>query len=142
MFAKKVSLRQMSLSDKERKIELMSEYDSLKWFKNIFLLSSIDDGYAPLKSAKIFLSEINLKSKHNRMVLNFWNNVQVAATGGANGQAKNVTKMACYLPGINRGFSKYIGREAHVNILENFSTLKIFFNNLKRVVKEHENSPK
>jgi hypothetical protein len=77
LFSSKLSLRQMSLSDKNQKIEKMSKYETLKWFKNIFILSSIDDGYAPVPSAKIFLKDFNKKSLHSQMVFNFWNNVQV-----------------------------------------------------------------
>jgi hypothetical protein len=44
------------------------------------------------------------------------------------------------MPGINKGFGKYIGRNAHVDILENFFNLKIFFTSLKKVVREFENS--
>ena len=67
----------MSLSDDERLIEKMSNYSNLKWFKNILILSSIDDGYAPLPSAKIFLKDLSLKTPHSKMVYNFWNNVEV-----------------------------------------------------------------
>jgi hypothetical protein len=77
MFSSKMSLRQMSISDKVKKMETMSNNENIKWFKNIFLLSSIEDGYAPLESAKIYLSDLNLSKRHNKMVFNFWNNTQV-----------------------------------------------------------------
>jgi hypothetical protein len=77
MFSSKISLRQMSISDKSKKIEQMSSYKTIKWFKNIFLLSSMEDGYAPHESAKIYLSDLNLSKRHNKMVFNFWNNIQV-----------------------------------------------------------------
>ena len=78
IFTSKLSLRQMSISDKSKKIEHMSEYKTIKWFKNILLLSYIDDGYAPHDSAKIYLSDLNLSKRHNKMVFNFWNNIEVS----------------------------------------------------------------
>lgn len=44
------------------------------------------------------------------------------------------------MPGINNdGINRYTGRNAHVDILENFFNLKLFFKTLKKVVQKHEN---
>lgn len=67
----------MSLSDKEQKLVSMSKYENLKWFKNVFVFSTIDDGYSPVPSAKIQLNEKNNSTLHSQMVFDFWNNIQV-----------------------------------------------------------------
>lgn len=123
MFSSKESLRQMSLSDKEKLLSKLSEDSNLGWFNNILLFASFEDGYAPFPSAKVLLHPDN--TQMTQMANNFWSEAK----------ASNVVRIGCYIPNINsQGINKLTGREAHVDILDNFFNLKIIFQHLRKML--------
>ena len=76
MFSSKESLRQMSLEDSDNFLLKLSEDRNFKSFKNIVLVYSYEDGYAPFKSSKIIVDSSNKSS--SKMAKNIWENVRVS----------------------------------------------------------------
>lgn len=75
MFSTKESLRQMSMRDEENYLKKLSEDNRFSFFKNIFLVYSLEDGYAPKNSSKIIMDSEN--SITGKMAVNFWKRVKV-----------------------------------------------------------------
>ena len=75
LISKKESIRQMSHQDKEKYLESLSNNQNLKYFKNIYLVHSYEDGYSPLYSSKVIIEKQN--SIYNNMCTNFWANAKV-----------------------------------------------------------------
>ena len=76
MFSVKESMRQMSMQDPDKFLMKLSQYPSLGFFENLFLVYSYEDGYSPLPSSKIFDNGSNHLS--SQMCKNFWANVKVS----------------------------------------------------------------
>jgi hypothetical protein len=76
MFSSKESLRQMSLQDKDKYLDKLSEDANIGFFDHIFLMYSYEDGYSPLYSSKIISTDSNPIS--NKMCSKFWKNIHVS----------------------------------------------------------------
>lgn len=116
------SLRQMSLDDEEEYLLHLSQYNGLIWFKNIVLVASYDDGYTPYESAKILRSyKPKSRADCNKMATNIYEKMN----------AENIVKICMHIPRVSKGFDFLIGRQAHVEILENPFLMHLVVSQLK-----------
>lgn len=111
------SLNQMNLSDantvKDSYMFKLSEYQGLEFFRNVLLFSSYQDYYAPFESARIEYGDIENKDRKNgflikKMAQNILNRIR----------AINFIRVDLNFK-LGNNFGNLIGREAHIQILEN-----------------------
>lgn len=127
MISAKESMRQMSLQDNHHFIRRLSADESIGFFENIFLFFSYEDGYSPLYSSKVVDHPQDPSS--SRMCADFWSNTKVLPN-----QATNIVRMGSYIPNLNKGISTLIGKDAHVDILDNFLLLNFIFRKVYKVI--------
>ena len=65
----------MSLKDDEKYLQQLSKDTHIRYFDNIFLVYTYEDGYSPLYSSKIISQ--NIVKLNNEMCESFWSNTQV-----------------------------------------------------------------
>lgn len=116
------SLREMSLDDDGGYLLKLSSYEGLGWFKNIVLVADYDDGYTPYESAKVLHSyKPKSRSMFSAICTNIYENVN----------AENLVKICVHIPHVSKGFDFLLGRQAHVEILENPFLMHLIFSQLK-----------
>jgi hypothetical protein len=116
------SLREMALEDEEGCLLKLSESEGLGWFKNIILIANYDDGYTPYESAKILY---NSRSKPKPVVPAMAKNIYERL------DAQNIIKICVHIPNLAKGFDVLVGRQAHVEILENNFLKHLLFSQIK-----------
>ncbi len=116
------SLREMALEDEEGYLLKLSASEGLGWFKNIILVANYDDGYTPYESAKILYNSRN-KSKaiNGTLAKNIYERLN----------ARNIVKICVHIPNLAKGFDVLVGRQAHVEILENNFLKHLIFSQIK-----------
>lgn len=116
------SLREMALEDEEGYLLKLSTNDGMGWFKNVILIANYDDGYTPYESAKILYNSRN-KSKPVTTALakNIYERLN----------ARNIVKICVHIPNLAKGFDVLVGRQAHVEILENNFLKHLIFSQIK-----------
>lgn len=88
------------------------------WFKNIILIAALNDGYVNHESAKILLGNKYLKDSVSRdMALNIYKNIK----------SDRLIKIGYYVPKLHKGIDYFLGRGAHIEILDNTFLMMIIF---------------
>ena len=119
-------LNQMGLKDTDDFLESfiykLSSANGLQWFSHTVLVSSVQDEYAPISSARI---EMNQKAKTD--LKNGKNYVQMIKNILDKIVVTNVIKLDVHFK-LTASIDTMIGRSAHLQLLENENFLKIFTN--------------
>ena len=124
-FKKNKSLREMTLEDDEGYLIKLSKREGLEWFETFILMGTYNDGYAPFESCKMLYSfQRSSKSHFIEMAKNLYNRFK----------GKRIIKMGLYCPQTNKGFGYYLGRDAHVNVLDNTFLKHLIFYQLKEYI--------
>ena len=120
-FKRHESLNQMSLDDTSDYIDSyiykLSYTEGLDWFQHIIQTSSYQDFYSPFHSSRIEYGDQSKTDKKGafiitKMVENQYKNIKI----------KNVIKVDFSFK-KSKSFESLIGREAHVQVLENSTLL-------------------
>jgi hypothetical protein len=113
---KSVSLTQLSMSDNEHLedsyLYKLSTLKGLSWFKNIALVSSYQDQYAPFDSARIQICKRAMEDPQGKVYVQMAKNI-----------LSNVTAKCIYRIDVNfklpqKNLDTMIGRAAHIQFLE------------------------
>ena len=116
------SLREMCLDDKEKYLVELSRKKNLRYFENVILIYAYYDGYVNYESGKVLFDNPLVKKEINReMVRNFYRNMDFS----------NLVKIGFFVPNVNKGFGYFIGRDAHIEILDNLFLGRLIFSQLK-----------
>ena len=116
------SIREMTLCHENEYLLKLSSKEGLNWFKNVVLIGNYDDGYVPINSAKIYIEpDLSPKDIIRMMAENL----------GQTLKQTNVTKMMVYTPNVTKGMDYFLGRQAHIEILENSLLKRIVFRELR-----------
>ena len=92
------------------------------WFKNIILIAAFNDGYVNYESAKILLGNKYLKNNTSReMAMNIYKNIK----------SDRLIKIGYYIPNLHKGMDYFLGRGAHIDILDNTFLMMIIFQQIK-----------
>ena len=128
---KSVSLTQLSLSDHEDPYQCylykLSEQPGLEYFKNIFLVGSLQDQYAPFHSARIELHQSALKDTKRGPVYSSMVNNLLAPLGGVTLKRIDVG----FVP-EKKNLDSFIGRTAHIYFLDNQQYMVMLLTLLRR----------
>lgn len=116
------SIRQMSLEDEELYLLKLSKAEGFGWFKNVILFSVQDDGYVPLESARVLST---WKHSNSSMTQEMAFNIYSKLT------AQNLVKILLYIPGISKGIDVFLGRQAHIELIENSFLRQLVFSHIK-----------
>lgn len=92
------------------------------WFKNIVLVAAYHDGYVNYESAKILYEN---KSIQNKAIEEMAKNIYAQI------KADHVVKLSFYQPHLGQGMDYFLGREAHIQILDNVFLIHLVFNQVK-----------
>lgn len=121
-FKKYQSLREMTLEDDEGYLVKLSKTEGLEWFKYIILVAAYNDGYVPVESSKILYSyQKNKNSIFMEMARNIYESIE----------AKRIIKIGVFVPDVDKGFEYYLGRKAHLDVLDNHFLKHLLFHQLK-----------
>jgi len=114
------SLEQLEMSDSKTlsntfmyKLSLM---EGLEWFKNILLLSSYLDQYSPYESSRM---EVGKKQESNPEYIKMANNILSRI------KAESLYRIDVAFNIKKTSINSFIGREAHLQFLENETLLKL-----------------
>ena len=116
------SLREMCIEDKNEYLVKLSEKEGFDFFENVILISAFNDGYVNFQSAKIiFDNPFRDKKLNAKMVKNIYEKLKCS----------NVIKIGTFVPNLNKGFQYFLGREAHIDILNNNFLVHVIFSQIK-----------
>lgn len=121
-FKKYQSLREMSLEDDDGYLVKLSKREGLEWFKYVIFVAAYNDGYVPPASSKVLYS---YRKNNNSIFIEMAKNIYEAI------QAKRIIKIGIYVPDVDKGLEYYLGRKAHVDILDNHFVKHLIFHQLK-----------
>lgn len=110
------SIRQISLDDEEQYLLALSRMDGLGWFKNVVFAAVHEDGYVAFESSLI---HTNWKSNPSTTAIEIAKNIISQLN------PENLIKLKVHVPGIAKGFDVFLGRQAHMEFLENIFLLEI-----------------
>ena len=116
------SLREMALEDEEGYLLRLSACEGMGWFKNVVLIANYDDGYTPYESAKILY---NSRNKSKPITTTLAKNIYERLN------ARNIVKICVHIPNLAKGFDVLVGRQAHIEILENNFLKHLIFSQIK-----------
>lgn len=104
------SIREMSLTDDKKYLLQLSGAEGLNWFQNIVFIANFEDGYVSADSARVAVdSSVGAKDVTRQMANNIYERLEKAT----------VVKLGVFTPNIAKGMDVFLGRQAHVEILEN-----------------------
>lgn len=110
------SIRQISLDDEEQYLLALSRMEGLGWFKNVIFAAVHEDGYVAFESSLIHTNWRNSPSATA---------VEIAKNIIKQLNPENLIKLKVHVPGIAKGFDVFLGRQAHMEFLENIFLLEI-----------------
>lgn len=115
------SLREISLGDDDRFLSKLGDCSEMGWFKNIIMACNYEDGYVKHPSAKILhkhdSSDLETTSEITR---NFYKRIK----------AKNICKIGVLMPNSSKGLDRFIGKQPHMELLENQFLARLVFEHL------------
>jgi pimeloyl-ACP methyl ester carboxylesterase len=113
---KSISLTQLSMSDAERMEDTylykLSQQKGLSWFKNVALVSSYQDQYAPFDSARIQICKKALEDPKAKVYVQMAKNILSKVT------AKCIYRIDVNFKLAQKNIDTMIGRAAHIQFLE------------------------
>lgn len=122
---KNQSLREMCMEDDEGYLVKLSKAEGLGWFKYIVFIAAFNDGYVPYDSSKVLFSfQKNQNSIFMEMAKNIYESLN----------ARRVIKIGIHVPDVDKGFEYYLGRKAHIDILDNTFLKHLIFHQLKEYI--------
>ncbi len=116
------SMREMCLEDQPVYLNKLSNIGRFENFKNVILIAMYDDGYTPYESALIVS---NSKSKARDLMAGMAKNLYEKLN------TQNVLKLGIFVPYLAKGVDMFVGRQAHVEILENNFLKHLIFSQLR-----------
>lgn len=116
------SIRQMALDDEEQYLLGLSRADGLNWFLNIVLIGVQEDGYVPFESSQLL---INWKNSNGNLTQEMAGNIYSRL------DVKNLVKLKLHLPGGAKGFDVFLGRQAHIELIENAFLKELVFSHIR-----------
>ena len=116
------SVLEISLLDQNNLLLNLSKIEEISFFKNVIFVANYEDGYVRPESAKI-LNKFN--SKNNNLSANMSRDIY------SNIKATNICKVGVLIPDLAKGIDRFIGRQPHVEFLENILVQRVVFSELK-----------
>lgn len=121
-FKKNKSLREMTLEDDGGYLIELSRREGFEWFDSVVLIASYNDGYVPYESSKILFS---FQKSDKRHFLEMAKNIYKRFKG------TRIVKLGLFAPDVNKGFNYYLGRQAHINVLDDAFLKHLIFYQIK-----------
>ena len=116
------SVREMCIGDSHGFLEKLSEKQSFEFFENVILVSAFNDGYVNYQSAKIlFDCPFQNQKVCEKMARNIYGRLDEC----------NFVKIGMFVPNLNKGMQYFLGREAHIDILNNEFLAHVIFSQIK-----------
>lgn len=119
------SMRQMSLEDKEKVLVKIAEQNGLSDFETLGFFGFYKDGYVSVKSAKVLSGFDNGQKNAEKIAKSMLGNLK---------STKRIIKLAMYMPGLEKGWDKLVGRMAHVEIVRNPLMQQLVWSQLKEFI--------
>lgn len=121
-FKNNQSIREMNLSDENNYLQKLNKMNDLGSFQNVILVGNCEDGYVPWESALVMIDYESVNKELTKsMAESFYRQFKNT----------NIVKMRVYIPNLAKGMDVFLGRQAHVEILENTLLKRVVFSQLR-----------